>query len=157
MPGPARKPEQIRELDGYPGHHRPKAKILKTKQVRPPIPKGLDADAKKEWKRVVDACMKYGLCADIDHAVFRAYIFEWDLCEKLQRMVLEKGVHVTSPTGTLTRAPWDVSLVQHRGRLQSLLNELGFTPAARSKVTTDEPADKPKDPFSVFPGGKLGS
>ena len=155
MPGPARKPEPIRELEGYPGHHRPKQKIFKTKQVRPKIPKGIGAEAKKEWKRVIDACMKYGLCADIDQAVFHRYIYEWEICEKLTQMVLEHGVMTKTNSGEAKRAPWDTSLVQHVARLQSLLNELGFTPAARSKVTTDEPADTPKDPFAVFPGGKF--
>ena len=147
--GPKRKPEPLRELQGYPDH-RPKQKVLKTKQVRPPMPKGLSNEAKKEWKRIVDACMRYGLCADIDHAVFRRYIFEWQICEMLTAMVLEHGVMSTTVNGEAKRAPWDTSLVQHTARLQSLLNEIGFTPAARSKVSADEPADAPKDPFAVF-------
>jgi len=155
MPGPARKPEQLRRLEGYPDN-KPPRKIFKARQVRPALPGGLSAEAKKEWKRIVDACMKYGLCGDIDHAIFRAYIFEWEMCEKCQTMCMELGITVEDKQGGIKRAPWDTSLVQHRARLQSIMNELGFTPAARSKVSTDEPANKPRDPFAVFDGGRLG-
>ena len=153
--GPAKKPEVLRALQGYPDD-KPPRKALKPRPSRPTIPANLDPDAKKEWKRVIDAAMRYGLCSDIDHAVFRTYIFEWQMCERLEKMCQEHGIHTTTPKGVIARAPWDTSLVQHRARLQSLMNEIGFTPAARTKVAdaATAPPKEERDPFSVFDGGR---
>jgi len=155
MPGPARKPEALRKLQGYPDQKPPRPE-LKVKPSRPAQPNNLTAAGKKEWKRVIDAAMRYGICGDIDHAVFHMYIQEWQTCEELQRILDENGYVLVAREGDVKRNPADTAIVQHRARLQSLMNELGFTPAARTKVkgnTTEAP--KPKDPFAVFDGGKL--
>ena len=98
----------------------------------------------------------------LDHAVFRAYIFEWEAVEALEKLCREKGRHITTVVvdrrgnaydGDVKRAPWDTSIVQHRQLLKGFLNEIGFTPASRSKVSTQKP-QKENDPFTVFPGGK---
>ncbi len=112
------------------------------------MPAGLTKAAKLEWDRIVREALAVGLVTALDHAVFRQYIYEWQAVEELEKKCLEKGRDILTTVvdrsgiayeGDWKRAPWDTSLVQHKQLLRGFLNEIGFTPAARSKVSTEKP------------------
>jgi P27 family predicted phage terminase small subunit len=79
MPGPKRMPSNITMLRGNPGH---RALSDLTDDVRPDtelpgLPAHLLPEARKEWRRIADELLRYGLVSQLDRAALALYVQEW--------------------------------------------------------------------------------
>jgi P27 family predicted phage terminase small subunit len=99
----------------------------------------------------------------LDHSLLRSYIHEWQLCEHLFSLCQKHGTHmsetVVDRSGNahqvnIKRAPWDTSLAQHQTILRGIRSDLGFTPTARTKVSTVDDEEPRKADLLAFDGGK---
>lgn len=100
----------------------------------PGCPSWLDAEAKREWKRVVPQLTRLGLLAEIDRAVLVGYCEAWAEYVNACRAIQTEGVVVSSTRGTLTKNP--MLLIKNEARLAMLrfAQEFGLSPSARARV-----------------------
>jgi P27 family predicted phage terminase small subunit len=127
------------------------------------MPSGLSEAARGHWEHIVSECVRVKLITKLDHGLLSRYIKEWDACRELDEQCEKKGRWISevavdrkgnSYEVGIKRAPWDTSLVQHAGLLRGLISDLGFSPSARSKVSTVQDEEPKKAELLAFDGGK---
>lgn len=101
----------------------------------PVCPEWLDDEAKVEWARVVPMLQKAQVIQGVDLAILAAYCSSWSLWVGVRRGLTAADVETAD--GKLNpRARFCESLLK---QLRGLLDQLGFTPAARKQVLQGEP------------------
>lgn len=152
--GPPPKPSALRALEGNPGKRAVNHKEPKPPAVVPPCPKELPDAAKKEWRRISKVLAPLGLLTEMDLAALAAYCTLYARWLEAEDKVRELGMLVKSPNGYPMQSPYlniaQGALKQMRGYLQ----EFGLSPAARSRVTVEEP--EREDEFGKFLKEKNG-
>lgn len=120
-----RKPTAIHQLNGTyrKDRHGDPAQELKIDEELPSPPQWLDAIAIREWNRIVDVMSEHKVLRATDFAILAIY------CSLFSQMVELKGrLHPQA-------------IVQFR----AAMNDLGLTPAARSKIQLPKKAKKGND------------
>lgn len=152
MPGPPKKPTALRLLNNN-ASHRP---INKNEPVPPAgfpdMPKGMSADAKKEWKRIAPVLYDMGVLSTIDTAALEAYCecyARWRKAErelaKSSMVYMAKGYPILNPYLSIANK----AMVEMRRFMQ----EFGITPASRSRISTSgaQPAKaSANDPYAFL-------
>lgn len=142
----AAKPTALRAMQGNPGKRALNAREPRPEQgAMPQAPRWLKAAARREWRRVARMLYNAGLLTQVDKAVLAMY------CQAYGRMVeaekeLEQGMSggevILSDRGNLYINPWlNVATAAAKDVLR-LAQELGMTPAARSRVQVERPRQK---------------
>lgn len=150
--GPAKKPAELEELHGNPGHRPTTKKIQFEKPKETPKPPGfLDSVAKKEWKRLAPKVYSLGILTDADVATFAAY------CESYSQWVgAVKAIQTHKPDKKL---PASLTFETDKGYQQQIpeigiannakkqmlafAREFGLTPSSRlDNVTVTNSEDK---------------
>jgi P27 family predicted phage terminase small subunit len=111
--------------------------------AKPPMPRGLPAEAKAEWRRVVPQLEDIGMLASIDRGVLIRYCAAWaDWCE-LARLLEKSGKLIKGQKGNLVRNPLWLMKRDCEQAIAELARQLGLTPAARlrSGVVHERPED----------------
>ena len=143
--GPTKKPAELEELHGNPGH-RPITKKIQFEQpaevLKPPA--WLDTVAKKEWKRLAPMLHKVGILTGADMAAFAAY------CDAYSTMVAAvKAVQASAPDRK-TPAPLtfetdkgykqqipEIAIINNAKKtMLTFAREFGLTPSSRLDDTT---------------------
>lgn len=96
----------------------------------PSCPGWLDLYARAEWNRIVPLLDAGGSIQECDLAIVAAYCTTFSLWSEIQKTL---GAHnIVSPAGKLNPAArYCESLLK---QLRGLLDQLGFTPAARKQI-----------------------
>ena len=137
--GPPPQPTRLRVINGNRGR-RPLNK--KEPQLQPVSdigdakpPKFLDAIAVAEWNRVFPDLIAADVLAKVDLSCLANYCRTWSLFVSADRKVAKMGMVIIGTRGTLVKNPM-ISVMQNAQRdLTRLSQELGITPASRSRVT----------------------
>lgn len=108
-------------------------------EAQPPIdapdcPDCLDADAKREWGRLVPLLLDQGLLTRIDLAALAGYCALFARWQKAEQMISENGETVVTPNGSLQVSPWLSIAARSLAELRKFAAEFGLSPASRSKV-----------------------
>ena len=116
----------------------------------PSAPGFLSPDAKKEWRSVCRELLALDMLHGVDLALLAAYCNEMAGYIEAEGEVLRQGA-VTSlerPDGSeyLMQNPWVNIRNSRLKNAQSLANQFGFTPAARTRIRA-EAKPKENDPF----------
>ncbi|MBN2024069.1 MAG: phage terminase small subunit P27 family [Pirellulales bacterium] len=150
-------PSALNRLRGNPGKRATNKREPKIKAEIPPCPRHLDAEAKKEWRRVAGILQKHGLLTQVDRAVLVAYCRAWSLFVEADRHVRERGMTMVSPkTGAVYQSPYMNQLTAAMKDLVRFAAELGMTPSSRSRVKVD--VDGPEsDPMTRLLFERYGS
>ena len=153
--GPKPLPANVHKLHGN-ASKKPLSALLDGVHPEVEIPKcplHLQAEAKKEWKRISVELEKLGLVTQIDRAALAAYCAAWAeavFCEKKIATLNEAnpeaaaGLATITPSGYQQMSVW----VQIRNaaykRMMSFAAEFGMSPSSRSRVTpSDNQLDLP--------------
>ena len=143
--GPAKKPTQLKLIQGNPGRRKLNDDVkLETGNEVPKPLTHLDKTAKKEWKRLAPVVFKAGLLTDGDLAAFGAYcsaFSSWYHAEKnLQSTLSENGGHLTFTTdkGYQQQIPEVGIANQARLNMVKIAREFGLTPSARAGIPAVE-------------------
>lgn len=146
--GPPPKPTALRVLDGNPSKRALNRNEPKPTVKTPTCPKELSPTAKKEWRRITRELEPLGMLTALDLAGLAAYCALYARWVEAEDKVREIGMLMKTPNGYPILNPYltvaQASLKQMRGYLQ----EFGLSPAARSRVTVEQP-EKP-DEFTEF-------
>lgn len=139
--GRKRKPDHLKVVAGTDQPSRMNPNAPKAPKELPEAPEWLSKEATKYFDRLVETLVKMGIAssADIDviaHCASRLY--EIEECTAIIED-LGKTYQTTTQAGdTMFRARPEVAMRNEAMRhAQSLLGELGLTPAARSRVTAN--------------------
>lgn len=147
MPAPRPVPIELNKLRGNPSR-RPINDAAPTPKIqRPPCPKHITGEARKEWNRVCKDLIALRLLGKIDRAALAAYCQTWaawvESCEKLQI----DGMYSTTPNGYVQQSAAFTTMMQTAKAMKAYLVEFGMTPAARAKLTVEKPPDDNIDDF----------
>ena len=144
------KPTAIKELEGNPGK-RP----LNGHEPVPPksairCPNWLEAEAKKEWKRMAKQLEHLGILTEIDMAAFAGYCQAYARWKEAEEFITQHGTIVKTPSGYWQQVP-QVSIAQTYLKIMNkFCEQFGLTPSARSRISTDNGEDKQNDEMELL-------
>jgi P27 family predicted phage terminase small subunit len=105
-------------------------------------PQHLDAEAKKEWRRVAKELNALGLLTVIDRATLAAYCQAWSRWLKLESIVQQTGEVLIDvdpvskkPTGALYSNPYFAALNKTLRTLHQFASEFGMSPSSRTRLS----------------------
>jgi P27 family predicted phage terminase small subunit len=150
MPGRRPKPPHLKLLTGNPGK-RPFHKGQPTPKLelsKPPA--HLDAEAKREWRRVAPQLYECGLLTVLDVDALAIYCASWSMWVEAEKQLEEQGLTVPGRSGTMKANPWLAVANQARRQMLAMAQEFGMTPLSRGRIKV-EPPQSP-DPFEDLLG-----
>ena len=150
------KPTALKMLEGNPGKH-----PLNEHEPVPPkstikCPSWLEAEAKKEWKRLAPSLEAMGILTSVDISAFAGYCQAYARWKEAEEFISQHGSIFHTPSGYVQQVP-QVSIAQQNLKImQSFCSEFGLTPAMRSRIIAgggmdDGAADDPME--NLLKGG----
>jgi P27 family predicted phage terminase small subunit len=100
----------------------------------PRAPKELNADARKEWRRIVPILHKQGVLSDLDRSVLVAYCIAYARFLEANTELARSGLTQTSKNGYVTKHPALLIADKAMEQMGKCITQLGLSPAARSKI-----------------------
>ena len=128
------KPTALKMLEGNPGK-RP----LNENEPKPPkgtirCPTWLEAEAKKEWRRLAPSLEAMGVLTTADITAFAGYCQAYARWKEAEEFISQHGSIFQTPSGYVQQVP-QVSIAQQNLKImQSFCSEFGLTPATRSRI-----------------------
>ncbi len=117
MPGPPPKPTRLKQLAGNPGKHRLNRNEPQPRGVAN-MPPGLDAEARKEWRRISAELEALGLLTAVDRAVMSGYCRAWSIwytaTRELTKLQLQAAKENTSGLVAVARSGYLMPHPPHR-------------------------------------------
>ena len=137
------KPTRIKELQGNPGKRAANKREPRPASGRPPRPKHLEGEARREWNRISKQLLELGLLAKVDRAALAAYCQAWADWVRAHEE-LAKGTMITfTDKGYPVLNPWWSVATTASKQIKSYLVEFGLSPAARSRLQVGDD-DRPQ-------------
>ena len=134
-PGRAPQPTKLKLVHGNPGK-RP----LNANEPTPPVPdavpyapRHLNAEAKKEWRRVTGILMDLGLYTELDRAGWAMLCQAWGRWVVAERELQERGEILISAKGYMYQNPWRHEANKAQEQMRRMMTEFGMTPSSRSR------------------------
>lgn len=98
----------------------------------------LDAEAKKEWKRVVKELVEKEEIKAIDTKALEGYCQSYSKWKECERILQEEGYTFTTPNGYVQQRPEIAISNKALAELRAWTKELGLTPASRSRMNKNK-------------------
>ena len=147
--GRTRKPTALKIIEGNPGK-RP----LPKNEPKPPVgttrPRGLGAEARKEWDRVYPILEDQLILTELDRETLVTYCESLELVRRARRTLRRDGMTTDGKFGEIA-SPWVTILRQAEASMRAAAGDLGMTPASRSKVTKTGD-DRKRNKFALVDG-----
>jgi P27 family predicted phage terminase small subunit len=105
----------------------------------PDCPEQLQGEARAEYHRITKQLHAIGLISQLDRAALVAYCAAWQRFTEAHAHIAETGPVVKSPSGFPILNPYLSVLNSSVKQMQSLLAELGLSPAARTRLHARPP------------------
>ncbi len=149
------KPTALKMLEGNPGK-RP----LNAHEPTPPngtirCPTWLEAEAKKEWRRLAPSLEAMGVLTTADITAFAGYCQAYARWKEAEEFISQHGSIFQTPSGYVQQVP-QVSIAQQNLKImQSFCSEFGLTPATRSRIIANngDTADEADPMEQMLKGG----
>ena len=140
------KPTALKVLEGNPGKRPLNTKEPKPKSKAPKCPNWLEAEAKKEWRRMSKHLELMGLLTEVDMAAFGGYCQAYARWKEAEEFISKHGSIVKTPSGYWQQVP-QVNIASNYLKIMGkFCEQFGLTPSARSRIV----ADKSSDDFDVM-------
>jgi P27 family predicted phage terminase small subunit len=123
----------------------------------PGVPAHLLPEAKKEYRRIKDELLRYGLVSKIDRAALCLYLQSWAELVYAEKMLARKmkaaqkkmdeaeaacqeytggdGMTEVTTNGNVIYSPWWVIANKMRGQVDKFLSNFGMSPSSRGRVS----------------------
>ena len=144
--GPKPKPTALLRLTGSRrandrvGEPRPPNQI-------PTAPPHLNAEAKREWRRMTKLLRDLRLISKLDRAGLAIYCQLWSRMVASEKEIQKTGAVVRSPSGYPMLNPHLSVINRCLDQLKSILIEYGMTASSRTRLRTPAPKTEDGDPF----------
>lgn len=157
MRGRKPKPTSIKMVTGNPGHRPPPTDEPHPDPGIPKCPCHLDAEAKREWKRMARELSDLGMLTTIDKAIFTIYCESWSLSKQIEKKLQQEGMIIRAsvqetihPDGTVVKRG-GTPIINPRYKLKmaavekmiKALVEMGMSPSSRGRVSVSK--NKPEN------------
>ncbi len=149
------KPTAIKVLEGNPGKRPVNSAEPKPISKAPKCPIWLEAEAKKEWRRVAKQLEQLGVLTEVDMAAFAGYCQAYARWKEAEEFISKHGTIVKTPSGYWQQVP-QVSISQTYLKIMSkFCEQFGLTPSARTRIVVDNTCEE-DDPMELMlvAGGK---
>lgn len=134
--GPPPQPTKLKLLKGNPGKRKLNEAEPEPEVKAPSCPEWLTKAAKEEWDRVMPELLKLGLMSELDRAALAGYCQSYANWRQAQSRIRRFGMTFTTEKGYEGVRP-EVAIAQReRHLMRQFAMEFGFTPSARSRVST---------------------
>jgi P27 family predicted phage terminase small subunit len=146
------KPTALKLLEGNPGHRPLNRSEPKPRPIAPKCPTWLDADAKREWRRVAPELERLGLLTGIDMAALAAYCQSYSEWKRYTAVIEKEGSTFTTDTGQIRARPEVAMGRKALADVRAWAIEFGLTPSARARMQITDPGfddDDDDSPFDV--------
>ena len=141
--GPIPKPSAIERAEGYPGKRKANRREPQPREIAPRCPAHLDAVAKREWRRLVPILRRMRVLTEADEIPLANLCTTYSTLIKAQEKLNESGILYKGPSGYIQQSPVLSIIRQCIETLNRLSREFGLTPAARTRIMTQEdPGDR---------------
>lgn len=144
-----RKPTALKVVQGTSRKDRTNPNEPKVKTSIPSCPSHLNADAKREWKRITKELEKMNLVSEFDRSALAAYCQAYGTWVEAERGIKQDGMISITPNGLPVQSAWVQIKNKALEQLHKYSTEFGFTPASRSKVSVVE-KETENDPLEKF-------
>ena len=145
-------PTELKVLKGNPGKRPLNKKEPKPIKKAPLCPKWLDPDAKKEWKRLASKMERLGILTEVDMAAFAGYCQSYARWKENEEFITKNGSLVRTPSGYWQQVPQVSIAQQYLKQMGRFAEQFGLTPASRSRLIADDPANGPMDEMDKLLG-----
>lgn len=134
-------PTALKVLRGNPGKRPLNDREPKPKRILPRAPAYLNAEAKREWRRMGGRLYNIGLVTEIDETALAAYCAAWARWVEAERQLQKFGTVIKMGT-TLIPSPYLSVANKAMAQMVKLLAEFGMTPSSRSRVKVEAEAEQ---------------
>jgi len=149
------KPTVLKELEGNPGKRSLNEFEPKPHKRAPKCPPWLDAEAKKEWKRVAKQLEELGILTEVDMAAFAGYCEAYARWKEAEEFISKHGTIVKTPSGYWQQVP-HVSIAQTYLKIMiKFCEQFGLTPSSRSRIVSDKGTADVNDPMEMMLRGEM--
>lgn len=115
---------------------------------RPTMPRGLAAEARAEWRRVVPEIERMGVLASVDRATIIRYVTAWAEWVELGALIAQTGLVTRGSGGEIVRNPLGLLRQDTERTLATLAGQLALTPASRLRAGITHKRKVVVDPVS---------
>lgn len=145
MRGRKPKPTELKRLAGNPGKRPLNPSEPQLKPALPQVPRHLDVEARREWRRVVRELHQAGLLTRVDRAALAAYCQAYSRWTHASREL--DGEPLTLVTASGYRYPNPLLGIQNNAleTMRKFMTEFGMTPSSRSRVKAEKVDDEPDE------------
>ncbi len=132
--GAPNTPTALKIIRGNPGKralpdHEPQLEIK-----APKCPAHLDANAQKEWKRMVPLLLKMRVLTQADYMALATLCQAFSTMGQAQEQMNKSGLLYKLPSGYIAQSPLMSIIIQNAELVTKLGREFGVTPSARTRV-----------------------
>ena len=135
-------PTELKKLAGNPGKRPLNLDEPRYESYVMSVPRFLDAEAKREWRRVVKELAAVGLISTVDRAALAAYCMAWSRWVKAEKSLEREELVLTTDKGYSYPNPLIGIANGALDQMKRFMVEFGMTPSSRTKVK----AEKPQEP-----------
>ena len=100
----------------------------------PSCPDHLDAEAKREWKRLVKMLLRVRILTEADGLALANLCQTWSTLVKAQTKLNESGLLLKTPSGYIQQSPLLGIVNNCTEKVVKLSREFGLTPSSRSRL-----------------------
>jgi P27 family predicted phage terminase small subunit len=104
-------------------------------------PTWLDAEAKREWRRVAPVLGKLGVLTTIDRGMLAAYCQAWSDYKATVQAVRKDGKTFVTGQGYVAKNPMVTIMNEAFDRMNKSAQGFGLTPSARTRLETPKSAE----------------
>lgn len=151
--GPAPTPKHILQMRGS-WRAKGRSGELQFPCERPSCPNWLSREAKAEWRRIVKELQAAGAIAKVDRTLLALYCDAVGEVEILTGRIAEREA-----AGADEKEIWHLRNARHKAadRVAKLAVQFGFSPAARCRIKSPEPAGEEKGELERFTRNRFES
>lgn len=100
----------------------------------PSCPDHLDAEARREWKRLVKMLLRVRILTEADGLALANLCQTWSTLVKAQAKLNESGLLLKTPSGYIQQSPLLGIVNNCTEKVVKLSREFGLTPSSRSRL-----------------------
>ena len=115
----------------------------------PSCPDHLDAEARREWKRLVKMLLRVRILTEADGLALANLCQAWSTLVKAQTKLNESGLLLKTPSGYIQQSPLLGIVNNCTEKVVKLSREFGLTPSSRSRLQVP-PEPKPETRMGRF-------
>jgi len=144
MRGRKPKPTSMKRLAGNPGK-RPLSEEPQPSvpEHTPYVPRHLNEEGKREWRRIVNVLLDLGLYTVLDRAALAMYCQVWGRWLEAERKLAKEGLILKSDKGNLYQNPWLHVANKAWEQMRKVLAEFGLTPSSRVRLSVSKSGQEP--------------